>query len=88
LATGSTDHVVRVYSFNLSAPEKICELEEHSDRVDSIQYSHFGSRFISGSKDGTARIWRYDRQQWKFIVLYMAAKPTDRYSLVTLHPVK
>ena len=80
LATGNSDHVVRVYSFNLGVPEKICELEVHTDRVDSIQYSHYGSRFISGSKDGTARIWRYDRQQWKAIVLYMAAKPTDRYS--------
>lgn len=74
LATGSSDHVVRVYSSVSGTPEKICELEMHTERVDSIQYSHRDSRFISGSKDGTARIWRYERQQWKAIVLYMAQK--------------
>lgn len=29
LATGSTDHVVRVYYFSGNKPEKICELEAH-----------------------------------------------------------
>ena len=48
-----------------SVPEKICELEAHTDRVDSIQYSHQGDRFISGSKDGTARIWYFRASQWQ-----------------------
>jgi len=74
LATGSSDHVVRVYSSVTGTPEKICELEMHADRVDSIQYCHRDSRFVSGSKDGTARVWRYERQQWKAIVLYMSQK--------------
>lgn len=31
-------------------------------------------RFVSGSRDGTVRIWRYQQQEWKSISLDMAAK--------------
>lgn len=31
-------------------------------------------RFVSGSRDGTARIWQYQQQEWKSIVLDMATK--------------
>ncbi|CAI9738520.1 PH-interacting protein-like isoform X2 [Octopus vulgaris] len=74
LATGSSDHVVRVYCFMSTVPEKICELESHTDRVDSIQYSNRSIRFVSGSRDGTARVWRYERQEWKAMVLNMSTK--------------
>ncbi|XP_052086696.1 bromodomain and WD repeat-containing protein 3-like isoform X1 [Mytilus californianus] len=74
LATGSSDHVVRVYFVHGKTPEKICELEAHTERVDSICYCNTGERFVSGSCDGTARIWRYDRQEWKSIILNMATK--------------
>ncbi|XP_060082031.1 bromodomain and WD repeat-containing protein 3-like [Ylistrum balloti] len=74
LATGSADHVIRVYFLHVTTPEKICELEAHTDRVDSICYSNSGERFVSGSRDGTARIWRYDRQEWKSIILSMSTK--------------
>ncbi|XP_076307639.1 PH-interacting protein-like [Tachypleus tridentatus] len=82
LATGSTDHHVRVYNIlGNGDPEKIMELEGHSDRVDSLQFSNKSSRFISGSKDGTARIWWYERQKWNTICLKMTTKlpgfPTD-----------
>lgn len=30
LATGSADHVIRVYFLHATKPEKICELESHS----------------------------------------------------------
>lgn len=33
-------------------------------------------RFVSGSRDGTARIWQYQQQEWKSIVLDMATKMT------------
>ncbi|CAB4032206.1 PH-interacting -like, partial [Paramuricea clavata] len=39
------------------------------DHVDSIQFSHSSERFLSGSKDGTARIWYYQRSEWKSFVL-------------------
>uniref|UniRef100_A0A8C4TWB0 PH-interacting protein n=1 Tax=Falco tinnunculus TaxID=100819 RepID=A0A8C4TWB0_FALTI len=58
LATGSTDHIIRVYFFGSGQPEKISELE-----------------FVSGSRDGTARIWQFKRREWKSILLDMATRP-------------
>jgi WD40 repeat protein len=42
------------------------------DHVDSIQYSNRSARFVTGSRDGTARIWRFERQEWRALVLNMA----------------
>nr|XP_030139934.3 bromodomain and WD repeat-containing protein 1 [Taeniopygia guttata] len=72
LATGSTDHVIRMYFFGSETPEKIAELESHADKVDSIQFSNGGDRFISGSRDGTARIWRFEQAEWRNILLDMS----------------
>nr|XP_020645039.1 bromodomain and WD repeat-containing protein 1 isoform X1 [Pogona vitticeps] len=81
LATGSTDHVIRMYYFGSETPEKIAELENHADKVDSIQFSNNDNRFISGSRDGTARIWRFQQAEWKSILLDMADKlPGDSCS--------
>lgn len=33
-------------------------------------------RFVSGSRDGTARVWHYQQQDWKSVVLDMATKMT------------
>ncbi|XP_028274720.1 bromodomain and WD repeat-containing protein 3 [Parambassis ranga] len=74
LATGSTDDVIRIYFLGSGSPEKISELHEHTDKVDSIQFCHSGERFVSGSRDGTARIWKlHQRQQWRCILLNMSA---------------
>ncbi|XP_008423491.1 bromodomain and WD repeat-containing protein 3 [Poecilia reticulata] len=74
LATGSTDDVIRIYYLGSGSPEKISELHEHTDKVDSIQFSHSGERFVSGSRDGTARIWKlHQRQRWRCILLNMSA---------------
>ncbi|XP_051253294.1 bromodomain and WD repeat-containing protein 3 isoform X2 [Dicentrarchus labrax] len=74
LATGSTDDVIRIYYVGSGTPEKISELHEHTDKVDSIQFCHSGERFVSGSRDGTARIWKlHQRQQWRCILLNMSA---------------
>nr|XP_033797347.1 bromodomain and WD repeat-containing protein 1 isoform X2 [Geotrypetes seraphini] len=78
LATGSTDHIIRIYYFGCETPEKIAELEGHTDKVDSIQFSNTGDRFISGSRDGTARIWQFKQQEWHSILLVMSARlPCD-----------
>ncbi|XP_058040935.1 bromodomain and WD repeat-containing protein 1 isoform X1 [Ahaetulla prasina] len=74
LVTGSTDHVIRIYYFGSEIPEKIAELESHADKVDSIQFSNRDDRFISGSRDGTARIWQFQQAEWKSILLDMADK--------------
>uniref|UniRef100_A0A8C3PPG8 Bromodomain and WD repeat domain containing 1 n=1 Tax=Calidris pygmaea TaxID=425635 RepID=A0A8C3PPG8_9CHAR len=62
LATGSTDHVIRMYFFGSETPEKIAELESHavSKIVKSNNY---------GSRDGTARIWRFEQAEWRSILL-------------------
>ncbi|CAJ1065766.1 bromodomain and WD repeat-containing protein 3 isoform X4 [Xyrichtys novacula] len=74
LATGSTDDVIRIYYLGSGSPEKVSELHEHTDKVDSIQFCHSGERFVSGSRDGTARIWKlHQRQQWRSILLNMSA---------------
>lgn len=74
LATGSTDDVIRIYYLGSGSPEKISELHEHTDKVDSIQFCHSSERFVSGSRDGTARIWKlHNRQQWRCILLNMSA---------------
>ncbi|KAM8904009.1 bromodomain and WD repeat-containing protein 3 [Spinachia spinachia] len=74
LATGSTDDVIRIYYLGGGSPDKISELHEHTDKVDSIQFCHSGERFVSGSRDGTARIWKLHlRQQWRCILLNMCA---------------
>ncbi|KAJ8941140.1 hypothetical protein NQ318_004259 [Aromia moschata] len=46
----------------------------HIVTVDSIQWAHSGLRFLSGSKDGMAIIWWFERQQWKSIHLDMTMK--------------
>uniref|UniRef100_A0A4W3HK43 Bromodomain and WD repeat-containing protein 1 n=1 Tax=Callorhinchus milii TaxID=7868 RepID=A0A4W3HK43_CALMI len=76
LATGSTDHVIRVYYLGSGSPEKISELESHTDKVVAIQFcnNNHSLRFVSGSRDGTARIWQYQQQEWKSIVLDMFTK--------------
>uniref|UniRef100_A0A8C2E9T6 Bromodomain and WD repeat domain containing 1 n=1 Tax=Cyprinus carpio TaxID=7962 RepID=A0A8C2E9T6_CYPCA len=77
LATGSTDDVIRIYYLGSGSPEKQAELDSHTDKVDSIQFCHSGERFVSGSRDGTARIWRmHQRHQWKSILLDMSAPLT------------
>ena len=45
--------------------------------VDSIQYSNNSDRFISGSKDGTARIWKQKGKSWLNLILVM--KPESKY---------
>ncbi|XP_048653245.1 bromodomain and WD repeat-containing protein 3 [Marmota marmota marmota] len=76
ITTGSTDHVIRIYYLGSEIPEKIAELESHTDKVVAVQFCNNGDslRFVSGSRDGTARIWQYQQQEWKSIVLDMATK--------------
>uniref|UniRef100_A0A8D0DKY4 Bromodomain and WD repeat domain containing 3 n=1 Tax=Salvator merianae TaxID=96440 RepID=A0A8D0DKY4_SALMN len=84
IATGSTDHVIRIYYLGSESPEKIAELESHTDKVVAVQFCNNGDRlrFVSGSRDGTARVWQYQQQEWKNIVLDMSTKMTGN-SLVS-----
>lgn len=45
LAVGSTDNYLRVYHITAPAgPTKILEIEQHSDHVDSLQFSNLSTR--------------------------------------------
>lgn len=75
LAIGSTDNYLRVYHITAPAgPTKILEIEQHSDTVDSLQFSNLSTRFVSGSKDGIAHIWYFERQHWHNIPLKMSER--------------
>uniref|UniRef100_A0A8C8C2C2 Bromo domain-containing protein n=1 Tax=Oncorhynchus tshawytscha TaxID=74940 RepID=A0A8C8C2C2_ONCTS len=74
LATGSTDDVIRIYYLGVGNPEKISELHEHTVRSLEDKPSNSSKKFVSGSRDGTARIWRLtQRQQWRSLLLNMNA---------------
>ncbi|KAK7075021.1 Bromodomain and WD repeat-containing protein 3 [Halocaridina rubra] len=73
LAVGGADHFVRVYLLGGDdGVEKLLEAERHQDRVDSIQWCHEGLMFVTGSRDGTALIWYYEKQHWQNTILNMA----------------
>uniref|UniRef100_A0A8C3L4V9 Bromodomain and WD repeat domain containing 1 n=1 Tax=Chrysolophus pictus TaxID=9089 RepID=A0A8C3L4V9_CHRPC len=79
LATGSTDHVIRMYYFGSETPERIAELESHAVRFLNLLISCL--KFISGSRDGTARIWRFEEAEWRSILLDMSNRlPGDMCS--------
>uniref|UniRef100_A0A8C4MK43 PH-interacting protein n=1 Tax=Equus asinus asinus TaxID=83772 RepID=A0A8C4MK43_EQUAS len=75
LATGSTDHIIRVYFFGSGQPEKISELEFHT--VIHVDKSTFDFS-LGGGRDGTARIWQFKRREWKSILLDMATRPAGQ----------
>uniref|UniRef100_A0AAZ3Q0R4 Bromo domain-containing protein n=1 Tax=Oncorhynchus tshawytscha TaxID=74940 RepID=A0AAZ3Q0R4_ONCTS len=72
LATGSTDHIIRVFYFGSGQPQKISELESHTRGLSCV--------FVSGSRDGTARIWQLHQQEWRSILLDMQAKLPGKYN--------
>uniref|UniRef100_A0A7N8XKY1 Bromodomain and WD repeat domain containing 3 n=1 Tax=Mastacembelus armatus TaxID=205130 RepID=A0A7N8XKY1_9TELE len=86
MATGSTDHMIRVYYLGAETPMKVSEMDAHTDKVVAVQFSNNSDRFVSGSRDGTARIWHYQQQEWKNITLDMttsaAANADDKTKLV------
>ena len=77
--TGSADHYVRIYQMDCpDGPQRILEEGEHEDQVDSIQWCNTSQlRLLSGSSDGTARIWTYKAGKWNTIVLNMNQSETS-----------
>ena len=65
----------RIHSrFGPEGPEHLLDREAHSDRVSSIQWANTGLRFVSGSYDGTAIVWRYEEREWRTVHLRMTAE--------------
>jgi WD40 repeat protein len=63
----------------------IADLDGHVRTVNSLEFAHGDNRLLSGSDDGTARIWRYDyfKQQWISITLSVADDASDSDHRVT-----
>uniref|UniRef100_A0AAX7VKN3 Bromo domain-containing protein n=1 Tax=Astatotilapia calliptera TaxID=8154 RepID=A0AAX7VKN3_ASTCA len=78
MATGGTDHMIRVYYLGAESPMKVSEMDAHTDKVVVVQFSNNSDslRFVSGSRDGTVKIWHYQQQEWKSTTLDMAARST------------
>jgi geranylgeranyl transferase type-2 subunit beta len=55
LATGSADHVARV--FDVVSGKQLLSFKQHRDCVTSIQFSPDGQRVATGSYDRTAILW-------------------------------
>uniref|UniRef100_A0A1I7WT84 Bromo domain-containing protein n=1 Tax=Heterorhabditis bacteriophora TaxID=37862 RepID=A0A1I7WT84_HETBA len=50
---------------------KMCDINAHTDRVDSLEWAHAGLRFASGSRDGVAKVWKFSCGQWKSVPLQL-----------------
>uniref|UniRef100_A0A672MNX6 Bromodomain and WD repeat domain containing 3 n=1 Tax=Sinocyclocheilus grahami TaxID=75366 RepID=A0A672MNX6_SINGR len=74
LATGGTDHMIRVYYLGTETPVKFSDLDSHTVRVRDVEKKSSSLRFVSGSRDGTARIWHYQQHEWKSTVLDMSTR--------------
>ncbi|EAW48717.1 pleckstrin homology domain interacting protein, isoform CRA_a [Homo sapiens] len=49
------------------------------DQVSQRKYQNWSFiLFVSGSRDGTARIWQFKRREWKSILLDMATRPAGQ----------
>jgi len=76
-AAGGTDGILRIFSLvstmkdndpDIIAPTLIGHLEGHWGEIINIAWSHDGQSVVSGSRDGTARIWRWRHGEWKSIL--------------------
>ena len=82
MAVGFNDGRIRIYMIHppwldkeTNPIERIDELQDHTALITATEWSrnpstHERPRLLSGSFDGTARIWSYARQTWTSIVLH------------------
>uniref|UniRef100_A0A915PM02 Bromo domain-containing protein n=1 Tax=Setaria digitata TaxID=48799 RepID=A0A915PM02_9BILA len=71
---GDTHHNLRIYKITRDSIIKISDIEAHTDRVDSLAWAHIGLRFASGSRDGVAKIWKFEFNDWIPLVLHPKLK--------------
>ncbi|CAG9530357.1 unnamed protein product [Cercopithifilaria johnstoni] len=67
---GDTHHNLRIYKITRDSIIKVSDIEAHTDRVDSLVWAHRGLRFASGSRDGVAKIWKFEFNDWIPLVLH------------------
>ncbi|KAI9031743.1 hypothetical protein CLU79DRAFT_842322 [Phycomyces nitens] len=62
----------------------IAVLEGHMGSVTDLVYSHDGQKILSGSQDGTARIWKYNSRLKTWTSLVLDIKGTPNAPIVQL----
>uniref|UniRef100_A0A0R3RTJ3 Bromo domain-containing protein n=1 Tax=Elaeophora elaphi TaxID=1147741 RepID=A0A0R3RTJ3_9BILA len=67
---GDTHHNLRIYKIAGDNIIKVSDIEAHTDRVDSLVWAHRGLRFASGSRDGIAKVWKFEYNDWIPLVLH------------------
>ncbi|KAI1722215.1 WD domain, g-beta repeat domain-containing protein [Ditylenchus destructor] len=69
VAMGDTHEHIRIFKVSEASIERLYEMEAHGDRVDSLVWAHNSLRFVSGSKDGTAKVWFIKNNTWSSVEL-------------------
>jgi WD40 repeat protein len=67
LAVASDSNLIVIYTFENLLPLKMCELKGHTEP----------NRLLSGSGDGTARIWYSENESWKTTVFDVSRPETN-----------
>jgi WD40 repeat protein len=58
IATGCDNTMIKIWDLKNPQSSPICTLEEHDKAVTAVVFTPDGKKLISGSKDGTVRVWR------------------------------
>lgn len=61
IVSGSTEKVLRIWDPRTCA--KVTKLKGHSDNVKALVVSRDGSQCLSGSSDGTIKLWSIGQQR-------------------------
>ena len=77
LATGSKDNTIRLW--NLNTGENVAVLTGHQDNITVLHITSDGETLISGSGDGTLKIWRWDLSRLCNITISMINKEDQEW---------
>ncbi|GMT28914.1 hypothetical protein PFISCL1PPCAC_20211, partial [Pristionchus fissidentatus] len=73
IVIGESHGVIRVYRITPAGIiEKLKDITAHADKVDSLMWAHKGMRFLSGSKDGTVKIWQFRYGMWESMTMALS----------------
>ncbi|VDM59335.1 unnamed protein product [Angiostrongylus costaricensis] len=83
VVVGDTHHYLRFFRVKREVDGgivKFADMCAHNDRVDSLEWAHFGCRFASGSRDGIAKVWKFACGKWRSISLIVPGfEPADMH---------
>ncbi|KAL3083410.1 hypothetical protein niasHS_011212 [Heterodera schachtii] len=83
---GDTHQSLMMYKLSAQTVDRLYEFQAHSDRIDTLVWSHHSLRFVSGSKDGTAKVWSLDEEgRWAPVELnpFPTVQQTPRVTATT-----